>query len=273
MTVNDWLQDAVQKLEKANVGTARLDALVLLADLLNKNTAQVLAAPERELSVEQTNVLKNQLERRVKHEPLAYIRGHCEFYGREFVVRETVLVPRPETETMIDLAKKLRPKAVVDVGTGSGAIAITMACELGAVQVLATDVDAACLKVARKNCVKHQATVDLIETDLVQGVRLPPNAVILANLPYVPNDHTINQAAMTEPSQAIFGGPDGLDLYGKLFDQLEGHHHGYVLTESLPPQHTQLTKIASQHGYSLVQADDFIQVFSSVELRQASRSE
>lgn len=262
MTTNDWLQGATQQLHKANIATARLDAQILLGDCLNTNTAQLLAHPDQSLTDEQEKLLAGQLKRRTQHEPLAYIRGKCEFYGREFAVNKDVLVPRPETETMIDLAKRLNPSTVIDVGTGSGAIAITVACELHEVQVIATDIDPACLKVARDNCAKHQATVDLKKTNLVAGLELPKGALILANLPYVPDSHTINQAATNEPKRAIFGGPDGLDLYRQLFKQLKDHR-GSVLTESLPFQHQDLAAIAQEYGYRLQTTDDFIQEFSS----------
>jgi release factor glutamine methyltransferase len=267
MTVNDWLQATTQQLQDANIQTARLDALVLLADLLNKNSAQVLAEPDLLLSNEQLAQLTAAIERRKQHQPLAYIRGKAEFYGREFFVNESVLVPRPETEAMIELFLKLPKTAqrtVVDVGTGSGAIAITVACELGAVQVLATDISPAALKVARDNCVKHQATVDLQEADLLEGLTSPADATILANLPYVPDGYALNQAATNEPAVALFAGPDGLDLYRRLFEQLKTiKHRGYILTEALPAQHHYLAQLARTHGYTLQDGQDFIQVFSN----------
>lgn len=265
MTVNDWLKQATEQLKSAGIETARLDAIVLLNDVLNTNSAQLLAEPEYSLSNEQINRLEPLLQRRIKHEPLAYIRSSSEFYGRDFFVDAKVLVPRPETETMIDLAKNLpvdAKKCFVDVGTGSGAIAITMACELGEVQVLATDIDQNCLKIARKNAVKHHATVDLHQANLIERLHFPVDATILANLPYVPNDYKINQAAKTEPRLAIFGGDDGLDLFRQLFQQLQAaQHQGYVLTEALPFQHKELSNLAQQFGYELNKTDDFIQVF------------
>ncbi len=266
MTVEQWLAEATAQLTSGGVGTARLDALVLLEDALHTDRAQLLAHPETTLTNEQQKLLAEQLARRAEHEPLAYIRGKTEFYGRDFFVTPAVLEPRPESETMIDLLKKLPAKArktVVDVGTGSGALAITAATELGTVQVIATDIDPACLAVARQNCKLHAATVDLKETNLIAGLQVPKNSVILANLPYVPNDYQVNQAATIEPRLAIFGGQDGLDLYRTLFAQLEQQEYraGHVLTESLPFQHAALADIAQQHGYSVLRAEDFIQVF------------
>lgn len=267
MTVNDWLQQATQQLKDAKIETARLDALVLLQDLLNKNSAQLLAALDTPLTDEQVSELANAVKRRKKHEPLAYIRGKAEFYGREFIVNNDVLVPRPETETMIELFLKL-PKAaqktVVDAGTGSGAIAVTVACELHEVRVLATDISPKALKVARQNCLKHQATVDLHQADLLTGLQLSAGATILANLPYVPEHHPINLAAAQEPAVALFAGPDGLDLYKELFEQLKAHRHrGYLLTEALPVQHHHLAQIARSCGYVLEASQDFVQVFAN----------
>jgi release factor glutamine methyltransferase len=182
---------------------------------------------------------------------------------------------------MIDLLKKLchpghNPESstkkgaartapvIIDVGTGSGAIAITVALELPQTTVLATDIDPACLAVARQNCAKHSATVALLEGDLLAPLENQKPNIILANLPYVPDNHALNQAAMNEPRLAIFGGADGLDLYRRLFAQLTvlKHPPSHVYAESLPFQHAALAAIAAQHGYQLLQAEDFIQVFN-----------
>lgn len=266
MKVEEWLSEATKQLQAAGVATARLDCLVLLEDCLQKDRTHLLAHPELELTNEQQNVLDRQIVRRTKHEPLAYIRGKTEFYGREFTINQNVLEPRPETEDMIDLLKKLKGiKAVIDVGTGSGAIAITAALELTVIQTIATDIDPACLAVARQNCKKHKTTVDLRQTDLIKDVELPEGTAVLANLPYVPNSYTLNEAAMNEPKVAIFGGEDGLDLYRTLFDQIDQQTSkpDYVLTESLPFQHEFLQTIAAEHGYRLIRTSDFIQLFES----------
>lgn len=266
MTIDKWLKNAVRRFKKHDIPTARLDALVLLEDTLNTDRAQLLAHPETTLTNEQQKHLATLISRRSTHEPLAYIRGKTEFYGRDFILTPAVLEPRPESETMIDLLKKLPPearKAVIDVGTGSGALAITAALELGTVQIIATDIDTACLVVARQNCQKHKVTIDLKQADLIEDITLPIGTTILANLPYVPDSYHINEAAAMEPRLAIFGGEDGLDLYHRLFNQLASQTNkpAYVLTESLPFQHQALAKIAKQHGYTILQAQDFIQIF------------
>lgn len=264
MSVRTWLQNAEKKLATHNVSTARLDCLVLLEDLLGKDRAHLLAHPELELTTEQEKVLNEQVARRAKHEPLAYIRGKTEFYGREFIVNAHTLEPRPETETMIDLLKqlKLEAPAICDVGTGSGAIAITAALELRHATVQACDISDECLHTAAQNNQSHQSNVTIFKSNLLESAQTSYD-VLLCNLPYVPDSHTINKAAMFEPRLAIFGGTDGLNLYRELFTQISklDSKPDYILTESLPFQHEELAMIAKLQGYNLQQTSDFIQIF------------
>lgn len=279
--MKEWLTSATKQLENADVPTARLDCLVLLEDALSKDRSYLLAHPETEIKGQTLAELKSRIERRAKHEPLAYIRGKSEFYGRTFKVSPHTLQPRPETETIITLIKKIVSKQqitgveirslwVVDVGTGSGCVGITVKLGCPEVEVIATDVSEECLEVARKNAESLGADVEFYCGDLLQPAPhatfyLPASTLaIVANLPYVPNGHSINDAAMHEPKLAIFGGEDGLDLYRKLFKQIEQLEHKppYVLTESLPFQHEELAKIARDFGYKLKETEDFIQVFT-----------
>jgi release factor glutamine methyltransferase len=285
MHVSQWLREAQTSLDEASITTARLDALVLLEDTVGKDRAWLLANQEFELSDEQVALLKVQLARRVEHEPLAYIRGKTEFYGREFGLSSAVLEPRPESETMIELLKALchsRPDResrqkkefldprlheddmrIADVGTGSGALGITAKLELPKAQVELLEIDTPALEVARQNTQRHGLGLVCRQTDLLKGS--PGNYdVLLCNLPYVPDDYAINRAATHEPDLALFGGPDGLDLYRTLFDQISelAHKPQYVLTESLPSQHAVLAAIAVEHGYHPARDEDFIQLFS-----------
>lgn len=262
MTIKDWLTEATKKLREVGVGTAELDAQVLLADELGVDRAHILAHPETELADPQIQELDTQIKRRVNHEPLAYIRGKVEFYGEDFYVDERVLVPRPETETMIEELKKIKPLVIFDVGTGSGAIAIIAKKLFPSKEAIAIDNDPGCLAVAERNAKQHNVAITIQHGDLLESNAVPKGAVILANLPYVPNDFGVNKAALTEPHQAIFGGDDGLDLYRIMFEQLHGKEVT-VLTESLPPQHEKLAQVAKKHGFRQVSDNDFIQVFTS----------
>ena len=293
MTIHSWLVEATQKLVQAGIGTARLDALVLLEDELNTNRAQLLAHPELKLTMVRRAKLGRKLARRGRHEPLAYIRGHTEFYGREFIITNAVLEPRAESEAMLDLLKSLplsqnsfasagltkstasitlgqlsktppnlrRTIQIADVGTGSGALGITAALEIGCtVELIEIDDDA--IRVAKRNVKKFATDNSVIKSDLLAQTTTKYD-ILLCNLPYVPSNFHINPAALNEPKIAIFGGLDGLDIYRRLFTQLENlkQQPQYVLTESLPPQHTKLAQIAKEAGFKLTKAEDFIQVF------------
>lgn len=265
-----WLDEAEKRLKNANIGTARLDCLVLLEDEINRDRSWILAHPEYDLQIEQVEKLNTKIAQRSQHEPLAYVRGKTEFYGREFIVNRHVLEPRPESETMITLLKSLTlptGATIIDIGTGSGALAITAKLELPTAHVIATDIDPQCLEIARQNTEKYQIDISFLQGNLLQPLRDTRyeirDTIIIANLTYVPDNFHINQAAMREPQHAIFGGGDGLDLYRRMFTQLNEFNWqpDTILTESLPPQHPALAEIAAATGYAPVTSDDFIQVF------------
>lgn len=272
-TITIWLKEAGSRLKQAGIITSRLDALVLLEDVFGKERSWLLANPETELTDSQLSRLDGFIDRRLCHEPLAYIRNKSEFYGRDFFVDKRVLEPRPESEAIIDMLKELAGMSqpiIIDVGTGSGALAITAKIELPNAEVVATDIDNKCLAVARQNAQNHNVNILFFQGSLLQA--LPSqllsskNLILLCNLPYVPDKFQLNQAALNEPRLAIFGGPDGLEVYRKLFKQLTDLKivPEYVLTESMPPQHKHLTDIAQADGFRLLKTDDFIQLFVTV---------
>lgn len=294
MNVGYWLNNASTFLQSRGITTARLDCLVLLEDTLKHEKAWILAHPEYELSDAAVRHLQNLLSRRSKHEPLAYIRGHSEFYGRRFAVSPAVLVPRPESEAMIDMLKglevfapahgplsphtgspdaldthstnthKTAPKRlkIADIGTGSGALGITARLELPRAEVTLVELDAAAIKVAQFNVDKLTTHILVLQSDLL--MQTPQDYdILLCNLPYVPDDYEVNRAAKHEPPLALFAGTDGLDLYRQLFSQVNNIEKRplFILTESMPEQHAALSIIASSAGYDLAKTSDFIQLF------------
>lgn len=267
MNLKTWLDEATQQLKQAGIGSARLDALVLAEDTIGKDRAWILAHPEFKIPPDRARKLNRQIARRQKHEPLAYVRGFTEFYGRKFLVNKHVLEPRPESETMIDLLLKLGLKnpVIADVGSGSGALGISAKLEISSSQVDLYDIDSYCLAVARHNAHLHELSLHAYKRDLLNR---PVRAYIavLANLPYVPMHWRVNEAALHEPKLAIYGGKDGLDVYRRFFEQLAkmAKPPAYVLTESMPPQHQKLAQIAGVSGYRLKMSQDFIQVFQCV---------
>lgn len=282
MNIGQHIKKSSVLLKNSGIETATLDVLILLEDILNVNRAQLLAHPDSELTIKQQKILGLQIKRRKNHEPLAYIRGKTEFYGHEFMVNKHVLQPRPESETMIDMLKKLNLKTpkIADIGTGSGVLAITAKLEITKAQIIAIDIDKKALDVARQNARKHKVTVKFLQGNLLEPIyKLGPKTgglVLLCNLPYVPNNFHTNLSVGYEPKHAIFGGSDGLDLYRELFNQLDPsfvsqHTVPYILTESLPVQHKALARIAQKKGYALRQTTDFIQLYCYAKAQNTSR--
>ena len=276
MKQSEWLKQAINTLETAVIDTARLDALVLLEDATGKDRAWLLAHPEFELDDKIATLLQLQIEKRAQHTPLAYIRGTSEFYGREFMVTHDTLQPRAETETMIDALRALTDSkqltvnslTIVDIGTGSGCLAITAKLEFPETEVYATEINQAAMKIAKQNAQNLHTNVTFLQGNLLEPytslMTHHESFVLLCNLPYVPDNYEINQAAAHEPRIALFGGKDGLDLYRDLFTHINAatNKPAYILTESLPFQHEALEAIAKKYGYIELTEQDFIQVFS-----------
>lgn len=203
-----------------------LDAQVLLAYICNTSRTWVLAHPEYELNGEQNLSLAHAIAQLAAGVPLPYVIGEWEFYGLGFKVTPDVLIPRPETELLVESALKWLAEhpgrsRVAEAGTGSGCIAISLAVNSPNLSLTATDICAAALAVASQNAQRHKVEerLTLIETDLLQGV-VGPFDLICANLPYIPSG-TLRQLPVywREPRLALDGGPDGLDLIRKLLMQ------------------------------------------------------
>lgn len=204
MNVRDWIAFAAKQLESQGVESAKLDATLLIAHALHKTKSEVLAHPEWTVPSSADEYLK----RRLNLEPVAHIIGKKEFYGRDFIVDKRVLIPRPETETLVAEAIRRIPAGskLIDVGTGSGAIAITLKLERQDLQVVASDLSKGALEVASQNKAKHQAVVSLICMDCLQATRPQSIDAIVSNPPYVdPNDSRLDEGVRRfEPHAALF---------------------------------------------------------------------
>ena len=204
MNVRDWIAIAAKELESQGVESAKLDATLLVAHALNKTKSEAIAHPEWTVPSKADEYLK----RRLNLEPVAYIIGKKEFFGRDFIVDKRVLIPRPETESLVAEAISRIPAGskVIDVGTGSGAIAITLEMERRDLQVIASDLSKGALEVASQNKTKHQANVSLICMDCLKATRPQSIDAIVSNPPYVdPNDLRLDEGVRRfEPSAALF---------------------------------------------------------------------
>ena len=269
VSIDRFLREATNQLHMCGIETARLDSLVLLSDELGHDKAWVLAHPDYILQVSVLKKMNTKIAQRSNHIPLAYIRGKSEFYGREFMVNKHVLVPRPESESMIGLLKRFvdpdSRTTIIDVGTGSGCLAITVKLELPNSTVVALDSSYECLRVAKQNATKLVADITFLESDLLDSMQDSSfkiqDSILLANLPYVPNDYPVNNAAAHEPPLALFGGSDGLKLYRKLFSQAKELRVTCIITESLTEQHAGLIKTARENAFRHASTDGFAQLF------------
>ncbi len=204
----------------------RRDAALLLGRVLGKDRAWMLAHPDVPLSCAQLARYQTMLARRIKHEPIQYILGEQEFYGLRFVVTPDVLIPRPETEHLVEAVfermPKQRPLRIADVGTGSGAIAVTLAKALPLAEIDALDLSPRALHIALGNAEAHGVAdrVRLLESDLLRAVAGEPYDCIVSNPPYVASTETLEpQVALWEPHTALFAGTDGLGIYRRLLPE------------------------------------------------------
>lgn len=263
MIIREWLHDSMVRLRDAGVDSPRRDCLVLIEDLLKKDRAWVLTHHEHELTNGQITELEDLLKRRIAREPLAYIRGKAWFYGRFFEVSPDVMIPRPESESFIELLKEITSKSIADVGTGSGCLAITAKLELPKTEVTAVDIDKSALKIAKKNAQKHQVKIKFLQGSVLEPLENLPQ-VIIANLPYVPDEMITSPEITKEPALALFSGKDGLEHYRQFWFQIENlpQFPVYVLVESLKNQHQEMRKLAKHADYKLTKTDNLVQLFS-----------
>jgi release factor glutamine methyltransferase len=225
MTIQTALVQGTKLLEDGVVSAPRLTAEVLLSHALRKERIYLYGHPEEELAEVAWLHYGRYLHQRLRGKPTQYITKRQEFYGREFRVTPDVLIPRPETEFVVETALGLiEPGArVVDVGSGSGAIAVTVALERRC-ETLATDISGAALNVARENACRLGAAVRFVQTDLLLGFRERSVDVIVSNPPYVSEadaDGLQREVRDFEPHVALFGGPSGNELYERLITQAE----------------------------------------------------
>lgn len=257
MSIGEFLAEYTPKLRAAGIASARLDCRLLVQHIRGRDEVWVLAHPEEQLESTKIAALKSLIAKRLKRIPMAYLLGHQEFYGYTFTVTPDVLIPRPETEALIETAKKIPAQTILDVGTGSGAIAITLALQTSA-KVTASDISSQALNVARKNATTLGTTITFVKSNLLNKISGRFD-MIVANLPYV--DHSWERSPETnaEPALALFAEHDGLELIHKLIVQAPEHlaPKGHLLLEADPRQHEAIKVMAQKNGFNLIATDRF----------------
>lgn len=254
VAVRDAVDSAAVAIGAAGSETPRLDAEVLLAHVLGVDRAELYLRPEREVEGRAVRAFQDLVRRRsAGHEPVAYLVGRRAFRHLELAVDPRVLIPRPETETLVEVGLELpRGARVVDVGTGSGALALALKDERPDLSVLATDVSADALEVARANAARLGLDVTFLQADLLEGV--PAADAVLSNPPYVAladRPRLQREIADHEPEVAVFGGEDGLAVARRLVEQVAATPAGLLALETGFDQAEPLAGMVRAAGFAV----------------------
>lgn len=252
VSLGEALQAAQQRIDA-------VDARVLLCHVIGRNAAYVAAHPEVQFRAAEHEAYAALVDRRAQGEPVAYLTGEREFYGRPFKVTPAVLIPRPETELLVDLALERvpqdAPSRVVDLGTGSGCVALSIASERSHSKILALDQSLDALAVARRNAVAaHVGNVAFLQSDWCSALREERFDVIVANPPYIATgDRHLDEGDVRfEPRIALEGGADGLDAVRLIVTQAKDHLEpdGWLLFEHGHDQGTRARDLLQNAGYA-----------------------
>lgn len=275
LAINDWLADATRQLVFAEIPSARLDSELILAHTLRKTRSYLHAHPEDPLTDRSIDIANARLSLRLERVPVAYIIGHKEFYGRKFSVTTATLIPRPESEVLIELLKQVIPRNIsllkedslrlVDVGTGSGSLGITAKLLYPELHVTLSDISRHALKIAEKNAKDLQADVSILHSDLLADYPFTAN-IIIANLPYVDAQWDRSPETEHEPAEALFAAQHGKAFIYELFVQTKESlvDGGSLIIEADPEQHHDLITEAKKYGLLLVQQDGYGLLFEKL---------
>lgn len=272
MDISTWLIDATKQLKHIGVESNRLDAELILAETLRKPRTYLHAHLGEEIDSRRLDIANARLELRLERVPLAYILGKKEFFGREFVVTTQVLIPRPESEDLVEVFLEISAseisdeKTLIDIGTGSGCLGVTAKLERPNISVILSDISSQALEVARSNAATLGALVRTQKQDLLFG-QIEPLDYILANLPYVDKAWKTSPEVEFEPELALFADDKGLALIAKLIPQVPRHlrQGGYLLLEADPEQHQDIISLAERFGLRLHLARNYCLSFILTE--------
>lgn len=265
MTIQEWISESTRYLSKSGITTASLDAELILSHTLRRSRTWLHSHSDDQLETRHIDIADSRLELRHDRVPTAYIIGHKEFYGRLFIVTPSVLIPRPESERIIDVIGHLvygRKARLADIGTGSGCLGITAKLENPSLDVTLIDISHHAIKVAEKNANVLGATVKTLQSDLLSKV---PHVydVIVANLPYVDRSWQTSPEVAHEPSEALYANDHGTAIIKKLLNQAPPHlvPGGCIILESDPCQHTEIIRYAQKLGYKHTGTAEYIMTF------------
>jgi release factor glutamine methyltransferase len=273
MTIESWLRQATTELQGHAIPSAYLDAEIILAHTVRYPRTWLHAHIDENLEDRQIEIANARLDLRKSFVPVAYIIGHKDFYGRRFKVSPATLIPRPESEAIIELLSRYLPttrpldtsiasKRLVDIGTGSGCLGITAKLEHPELEVTLLDISSDALRVAKKNAALLSANVSIQKSNLLIDYAYTPD-IILANLPYVDESWERSKETRHEPAIALFASDAGLRLVKKCFDQLSSRTNtgAIAIFEADPRQWDAIEKIAQEAGFTLDTKQRFVASF------------
>ncbi len=265
MTIQDALAMAVEYLAQNRESDKKLDAQTLLMHVLGCDRTHVIAHPERQLTALELEDYEDIVVKRARGVPLQYITGHQEFWGLDFLVTPAVLIPRPQTEHVVEATLEIVREhyanrrdgelQLLDVGTGAGTIALALAHTLPQARVLATEISEPALDVARKNSERLGLTdhVSFQQADLLTGVALDSIDIVAGNPPYIGRKETLGvqrQVREHEPDVALFGGESGMEVFERLLPQMHFvlKEHGWFALEMGYTQEEPMRKLIASDG-------------------------
>jgi release factor glutamine methyltransferase len=254
MNVSTWIAQASARLAAAGIDSAPLESQVLAGHVLLKDRSWIIAHPEEEINELAAEAL---LQRREGREPLAYILGWREFYGRRFRVRPGVLIPRQETETLVETAlAHVENGPILDLGTGSGCVAITLKLERPDLEVWASDVSDAALEVAHNNADALGANVNFVSSNLFSALSGRRYTAVVSNPPYIADSEELApEVGVHEPKSALFAGPTGMEFYERLALEAPGYleTNGMLIVEVGHTQSLAVAKLLGDAGWRAIQ--------------------
>lgn len=271
MTIQELIHNATERLQTAGVTTPELDAQVLLEYASGKQRAWLRARThepvDARLQGDSLSAYEKLIEKRERSVPVAYLTGSREFYGRDFYVDTTVMIPRPESEALVDYALDNTPwnGHILDAGTGCGALAVSLKTRRADLNVTASDVSADALAVASQNAEYNGVELQLHTSDLLTYITATFHTIV-ANLPYLRPGVELTPDADHEPGLALDGGgEDGLALYRRFLHQAPDRliAPGLVVLESDPWQHPDLIQCASDYGFRVRTQERFMLVLET----------
>lgn len=258
MIISEWLHEATKELKKAGISSPRLDAELILAHTIRQPRTYLHAHSDDEIDMRHEDIADARLQLRMERTPIAYIVGHRDFYGRRFKTTPAALIPRPETESFIELLKTIMPtnlplvkekRTLVDVGTGTGCIGITAKLEWPELDVTLTDISQQALNLAKQNAKLLGADVHFYKGDLLRGYGAPID-IIISNPPYVDRDWDVSPETNAEPELALYASSSGLALINQLLTQATQllKPGGSLLLEADERQHAAIIQTAHEQG-------------------------